>query len=88
MGISDFSSYMPSDLFGWHSLLSVKGLIFVVLGGFLVGFGTRYANGCTSGHAITGISNLQWSSLVATCCFMLGGISTTWFIIPFILSKV
>ena len=88
LGITDFSSYMPADIFSWGSLLTVKGLIFIVLGGFLVGFGTRYGNGCTSGHAITGISNLQWSSLVATCCFFIGGILTTWFIIPFILSNV
>jgi uncharacterized membrane protein YedE/YeeE len=86
LGITDFSSYMPVDIFSWSSLLSLKGFVFILLGGFLVGFGTRYGNGCTSGHVITGISNLQWPSLVATCCFMIGGILTTWFIIPLILS--
>ncbi|MFY8004160.1 MAG: gamma-glutamyltransferase [Chitinophagaceae bacterium] len=54
-------------------------------GGFLVGFGTRYAGGCTSGHAITGLSNLQWPSLVATICFMVGGFLMANFILPFIL---
>jgi uncharacterized membrane protein YedE/YeeE len=85
LGIFDFSSYMPSDIFNWSSLLSLNGFVFVIIGGFLVGFGTRYGNGCTSGHAITGLANLQWSSLVATCCFMIGGIFTTWVIIPLIL---
>jgi len=55
-------------------------------GGFLVGFGTRYAGGCTSGHAITGLSHLQWPSLVATVCFMVGGLVMANFILPFILS--
>ena len=58
----------------------------IVLGGFMVGFGTRYAGGCTSGHAIMGLSTLQWPSLVATCCFMIGGFVMANFIIPFILS--
>jgi uncharacterized membrane protein YedE/YeeE len=77
---------MPSDVFSWDALFSVRGLVFTVLGGFLVGFGTRWAGGCTSGHAIMGLSNLQWPSLVATCCFMVGGILMTWFGIPFLLS--
>ena len=58
----------------------------MVVGGFLVGFGTRYAGGCTSGHAIMGLSNLQWPSLVATICFMIGGFVSAWFIVPFILN--
>jgi uncharacterized membrane protein YedE/YeeE len=57
----------------------------MVFGGFLVGFGTRYAGGCTSGHAITGLSNLQWPSLVATCCFMIGGFIMANWILPYIL---
>jgi uncharacterized protein len=64
---------MPSSIFGVENLFSLKGLIFFVAGGFLVGFGTRYAGGCTSGHSIMGLSTLQWPSLIATCCFMLGG---------------
>jgi uncharacterized membrane protein YedE/YeeE len=56
-----------------------------VVGGFLVGFGTRYANGCTSGHSIMGMSNLQISSLVATVCFFIGGLLMTHFFLPFIL---
>jgi hypothetical protein len=69
LGVTDFSSYLPGDIFSWKELLSFKGLVFMVIGGFLVGFGTRYANGCTSGHSISGLSNLQFSSLVATISF-------------------
>jgi uncharacterized membrane protein YedE/YeeE len=84
-GVRDFSGMLPKDIFNFSQLLTLRGLIFTVLGGFLVGFGTRYAGGCTSGHAIMGISSLQWPSLVATCCFMLGGYLMTWFLLPYLL---
>jgi len=84
-GIRDFSGLMPADLFNWQSLLSAKGFLLIVVGGFFVGFGTRYAGGCTSGHAIMGLSNLQWPSLVATICFMVGGFIMANFILPIIL---
>lgn len=77
LGITDFTGLMPSDIFSWDNLFTAKGLIFFVLGGFMVGFGTRYAGGCTSGHAIMGISSLQWPSLVATIFFMIGGFLMT-----------
>lgn len=86
LGISSFSGLMPTDLFATGNIFSLKGLIFFVLGGFMVGFGTRYAAGCTSGHAIMGLSNLQWPSLVATICFMGGGILMTHFGLPVIFS--
>jgi uncharacterized membrane protein YedE/YeeE len=73
-------------LFSWGALGTIRGFIMIVLGGFLVGFGTRYAGGCTSGHAIMGLSTLQWPSLVATCCFMAGGFIMTHFILPYILA--
>lgn len=57
----------------------------MVAGGFLVGFGTRYAGGCTSGHAIMGLSTLQWPSLVATISFMVGGFIMANLILPSIL---
>lgn len=82
LGVKDFSSLLPNDIFGTDQIFSLKGLIFMVFGGFMVGFGTRYAGGCTSGHSIMGIANLQWPSLVATIAFMVGGIISTWFIIP------
>lgn len=84
-GITDYHSMTPADLFTWPALLTVRGVILIVVGGFLVGFGTRYAGGCTSGHSIMGLSNLQWPSLVATCCFMLGGFITANLILPFVL---
>ncbi|MFM9020154.1 MAG: YeeE/YedE family protein [Sediminibacterium sp.] len=76
---------VPVQLFSWTSLGSFRGFIGMVVGGWLVGFGTRYAGGCTSGHAISGISQLQWPSLLATCCFMLGGILATYLILPYLL---
>lgn len=85
-GITNFSNLIPQQLFNWDTLFSLKGLIMMVGGGLLVGFGTRYAGGCTSGHAIMGLSNLQWPSLVATICFMVGGFIMANLILPFILS--
>lgn len=84
-GISNFDSLVPTDIMSWESLLSVKGFIILVVGGFLVGFGTRYAGGCSSGHAIMGLSNLQWPSLIATISFMIGGFIMANLILPFIL---
>lgn len=84
-GITNTSGLVPKDIFNWETLFTLKGLILMVGGGLLVGFGTRYAGGCTSGHAIMGISNLQWPSLVATCCFMLGGFVFANFVLPLIL---
>lgn len=85
-GVQDFNGLLPSDLFSWQSLGTLRGFVLMVVGGFLVGFGTRYAGGCTSGHAIMGLSNLQWPSLVATICFMIGGFAMTWLGLPFILN--
>lgn len=84
-GINNISGMMPSDLFSWESLFTARGFIMMVVGGFMVGFGTRYAGGCTSGHAIMGLSNLQWPSLVATISFMVGGFVMTNLILPYIL---
>lgn len=75
-------SYFPSEIFTVESALSLKGLIILILSGFCVGFGTRYAGGCTSGHAITGLSSLQLPSLLAVIGFFIGGIIAVWFIIP------
>lgn len=85
-GITNYNNLVPQDIINWQSLFSIKGFLMMVVGGFLVGFGTRYAGGCTSGHAIMGISNLQLSSLIATICFMVGGFLMANFILPFILS--
>ncbi len=85
-GITNYSTLVPVDIFSWESLATLKGFLLIVVGGFIVGFGTRYAGGCTSGHSIMGLSTLQWPSLVATTFFMIGGILTANFILPFILS--
>lgn len=84
-GITDHSSLLPQELFSVHSLFTVRGLIMLVGGGFLVGFGARYAGGCTSGHAIMGLSDLQRPSLIATGMFMVGGFIMANFILPIIL---
>ncbi|WP_138485454.1 YeeE/YedE family protein [Dyadobacter bucti] len=84
-GVTDFSSLVPVDLVSWDKLLMLPGFIMMVGGGFLVGFGARYAGGCTSGHAIMGLATLQWPSLVATVCFMIGGFVMANWILPFIL---
>jgi uncharacterized membrane protein YedE/YeeE len=84
-GITNHNGLVPIDLFNWPALLTLKGFVFMIAGGFLVGFGTRYAGGCTSGHAIMGLSNLQWPSLIATICFMTGGLIMANLVIPFIL---
>jgi uncharacterized membrane protein YedE/YeeE len=85
-GVQDYTGLIPVEIFNWQSLFTIRGFIMMVVGGFLVGFGTRYAGGCTSGHAIMGLSTLQWPSLVATCCFMVGGFLMANFILPIILA--
>lgn len=85
-GITDFSGMVPTQLISWESLFTLRGLIMLVFGGFLVGFGSRYAGGCTSGHSIMGLSDLQWPSLVATIFFMMGGFLMANFILPHILA--
>ena len=85
MGVKNYSGFVPADIFSFASLLTLKGFILMVVGGFFVGFGTRYAGGCTSGHAIMGLSNLQLPSLIATCSFFAGGLAMTWFILPMIM---
>lgn len=84
-GITNYEGLIPKELFNWPALLTLKGFILMIFGGFLVGFGTRYAGGCTSGHSIMGLSNLQWPSLIATCCFMAGGFIMANLILPIIL---
>ncbi|HMQ05785.1 MAG TPA: YeeE/YedE thiosulfate transporter family protein [Saprospiraceae bacterium] len=85
LGVTFEGGLMPAEIFSWDQIFTLRGLIFFVMGGFLVGFGTRYAGGCTSGHAIMGISNLQWPSLLSTCCFMAGGFLMTHLLLPVIL---
>lgn len=85
LGVRDFSTLIPADLFSWQSLMTLRGFLLVVVGGFLVGFGTRYAEGCTSGHSINGIATFQRASLIATICFFLGGLFSTYLLLPLIM---
>lgn len=84
LGLSNPSQFLPQEIFSWEFLFTWRGFIVLVVGGFLVGLGTRWAGGCTSGHAITGLSQLQWPSLLAVIGFFAGGLIASWFIIPFI----
>lgn len=83
LGIRFDGQLNPSQLFG-TAYLGVKNILLLLSGGLLVGFGSRYAGGCTSGHAISGLSNLQLPSLVAVIGFFLGGLTMTWLIFPLI----
>ncbi len=78
------SQYLPSEIFGGETLFSFKGFLILLGGGFLVGFGARYAGGCTSGHAISGISDLQIPSLIAVAGFFIGGLMMTYVFLPII----
>lgn len=77
---------LPQEIFAWENVISIKGIAILIIGGFLVGFGARYAGGCTSGHAISGLSNLQLPSLLAVIGFFIGGLVMTYFILPLIFS--
>jgi uncharacterized membrane protein YedE/YeeE len=85
LGIHDFSGLAPREVFSWSALLTPKGFISVVVGGFLVGFGTAFAGGCTSGHAISGLADLQAASLIAVVGFFAGGLIATHFLLPLFL---
>ncbi|CAI8354417.1 MAG: Uncharacterised protein [Polaribacter sejongensis] len=78
------TSYLPLELFGEEVFSSVKGILILLIGGVLVGFGARYAGGCTSGHAIAGLSNLQLPSLIAVIGFFIGGLIMVHLIFPLI----
>lgn len=85
LGIHDFSGLAPRELFAWSTLSTLKGFVSIVVGGFLAGFGTAYAGGCTSGHAISGLADLQLSSLIAVVGFFAGGLIATHFLLPLFL---
>ena len=76
--------FVPESQFSWNAISNTTNLLILIAGGFMVGFGARYAGGCTSGHAISGISNLQPASLLAVVGFFIGGLAMTHFLFPFI----
>lgn len=78
------STLVPNEMYDLNAVTSIKGITLLIIGGLLVGFGTRYAAGCTSGHAITGLSSLQKQSLIAVIGFFIGGLIMTNFILPLI----
>ena len=86
IGITDFSGLVPSELISWSGLASLPGMLLIIAGGFLIGFGSRYAGGCTSGHAISGLSDFQLPSLIAVVGFFIGGLLVTHVLLPFILN--
>ncbi len=86
LGINDFTQLLPVEIFNWQNLFTGKGLVFFVVGGLLIGFGTRYAGGCTSGHAIMGLSTLQWPSFIATISFMVGGFTMIHLLMPYFMA--
>ncbi|HKJ33749.1 MAG TPA: YeeE/YedE thiosulfate transporter family protein [Balneolales bacterium] len=86
MGIHNFNGLLPAQIFSWSSLTHPADIIILVAGGFLIGFGSRYAGGCTSGHAISGLADLQLASLIAVVGFFIGGLIMTYFILPFLLA--
>ena len=86
LGIGFSGELAPREYFSWSGLTDWRGLLMLVGGGFLVGFGTRWAGGCTSGHDISGLANLQLPSLVAVVGFFIGGLLMTWVGLPLLFS--
>jgi uncharacterized membrane protein YedE/YeeE len=84
LGIAAPKGIQPEELFSWDAVFTIKGFAILAFGGLMVGFGSRYAGGCTSGHAISGLSDLQVPSLIAVIGFFLGGLAMTHFIMPLI----
>lgn len=85
LGIETPTSAQPDELFSLEVLFTLKGFLILAIGGLLVGFGSRYAGGCTSGHAISGLSDLQLPSLIAVIGFFAGGLLMTYVLLPLIL---
>lgn len=85
LGIAAPTSAQPNELFSLDAVFSLKGFLILALGGIMVGFGSRYAGGCTSGHAISGLSDLQVPSLIAVIGFFAGGLLMTFVLLPLIL---
>jgi uncharacterized protein len=84
LGFAAPQSVQPEELFSWEAALSLKGFLILAIGGIMVGFGARYAGGCTSGHAISGISDLQVPSMIAVVGFFIGGLLMTHLLLPLI----
>ncbi len=86
LGVKNINGLAPSDIFSWQGLYTLRGFIMIVVGGFLIGFGIRYAKGCTSSHGLAGLSLLRLESLIAVAGFFTGGLIMTHLILPYILA--
>jgi uncharacterized membrane protein YedE/YeeE len=86
LGITDITGLVPASLISWQTLMTWRGAMLIIGGGFAVGFGTSWAGGCSSGHAISGLADLQPASLIAVIGFFVGGLAATWLILPGLLS--
>ncbi len=84
LGIAAPEGLQPMEIYGMESAFALSGFLILFIGGLLIGFGARYAGGCTSGHAISGLSNLQLPSLVAVIGFFIGGLAMTHLLFPLI----
>lgn len=80
------SSYLPDEIFSLNAMFTLKGFLILISAGILVGFGSRYSGGCTSGHGIVGLSNLAIESYIAVGGFFIGGLIMTWLILPYIMT--
>ncbi len=85
LGVTDVTGFVPAQLISWAALATPIGALMVLGGGFLVGFGARWAGGCTSGHAISGLADLQIPSLVAVGGFFAGGLIVVHVLLPAVL---
>jgi len=88
LGIPFDGELAPKAIFSWDNFLTFKGFLIMSVGGFLIGFGTRWADGCTSGHAIRGLSSLRLLSLIAVVGFFIGGLIMTFLLFPLIFSAM
>jgi uncharacterized membrane protein YedE/YeeE len=82
MGITGISGLVPAALISWEALTTWKGALLIAGGGFAIGFGTAWGGGCSSGHAISGLADLQPASAIAVVSFFAGGLLATWVILP------
>ena len=87
LGIHDFSGLVPRELFTLHVLLTPRGFVMFIGGGFLIGFGTAYAGGCTSGHGITGLADLQLPSLLTVISFFAAGAAASFVVLPLLVTR-
>jgi uncharacterized membrane protein YedE/YeeE len=84
LGLGAANGLMPSEVFSWSALFTLRGFVSMVFGGFLIGFGTAYAGGCTSGHGVAGLAAFQLPSLIAVIAFFAGGVFSTFVLFPLV----